>query len=197
MQEPPATRASLLVRIRDGRDTEAWRQFLEVYASLIYGFARKRGLQDADAADLMQEVLRSVASAAGRLEYDPGRGSFRGWLYTVTRNKLTNFLHSRQRRLRGSGDTDELERLEEQTARADGPVEWDQEYERRLFTWAAERVRGEFKEPTWQAFWQTAVEDRAAKEVAEALGLSVGAVYVAKSRVLARLKEEVQRIEGA
>src|SRR5205823_3239375 len=88
MDELPATRASLLVRIRDGQDAEAWRQFVRVYAPVVYGFARKRGLQDADAADLMQEVLRSVAAAAGHLEYDPRRGSFRGWLYTVTRNKL-------------------------------------------------------------------------------------------------------------
>src|SRR5437588_509207 len=82
---PPVTRASLLVRIRDGRDRDAWRQFVRLYAPVVYGFARKRGLQDADAADLMQEVFRSVAAAAGRLDYDPARGTFRSWLYTVTR----------------------------------------------------------------------------------------------------------------
>jgi RNA polymerase sigma factor (sigma-70 family) len=98
MTDSPATRASLLVRIRDGQDREAWRQFVQVYAPVVYGFARKRGLQDADAADLMQEVLRSVAVAAGRLDYDAGRGSFRGWLYTVTRNKIFNVLDSRRRR---------------------------------------------------------------------------------------------------
>src|ERR687888_578740 len=113
MEESPATRASLLVRIRDAHDTDAWRQFVQVYAPVVYGFARKRGLQDADAADLMQEVLRSVASAAGRLDYDPKRGSFRGWLYTVTRNKLYNFLDGRRRQVRGSGDTDAQERLAE------------------------------------------------------------------------------------
>ena len=77
MEDSPVTRASLLLRIRDGQDKEAWRQFVEIYAPLIYGFARKRGLQDADAADLMQDVLRSIASAVGRLDYDPRRGSFR------------------------------------------------------------------------------------------------------------------------
>src|SRR3954466_15216362 len=92
IDEAPATRASLLLRLRDPKDAEAWRQFVQVYASVVYGFARRRGLQDADAADLMQDVFRSVAAHAGRLNYDRGRGTFRGWLYTVTRNKLYNFL---------------------------------------------------------------------------------------------------------
>ena len=197
MEESPATRASLLVRIRDRHDKDAWRQFVQVYAALIYGFARKRGLQDADAADLMQDVLRTVAGAAGRLDYDPARGSFRGWLYTVTRNKLYNFLASSQRRVRGSGDSDEQKRLNEQPSPDGEPTDlWDQEYERRMFGWAVEQVRGEFQEATWQAFWKTAVEGQAAKDAGTALGLSVGAVYVAKSRVLARLKEQIRQLEG-
>jgi RNA polymerase sigma-70 factor (ECF subfamily) len=163
---------------------------------LIYGFARKRGLQDADAADLMQEVLRSVAGAVGRLDYDPRRGTFRGWLYTVTRNKVHNFLAARNRQVRGSGDSSAQDLLEEQAAQDDSDVTlWDQEYERRLFDWAAERVRGEFQDATWQAFWRTAVDGQAAREAGEALGMSVGAVYVAKSRVLARLKDEIQQLQ--
>jgi RNA polymerase sigma-70 factor (ECF subfamily) len=196
MNDSPATRASLLVRLRDRHDGEAWRQFVAVYAPLVYGFARKRGLQDADAADLMQEVLRAVAGASPRLEYDPRRGTFRGWLYTVTRNKLYNFLSGRRRRERGSGATGEQELLEEQAAPAEESALWDREYERRLFSWAAERVRGEFQPATWQAFWQTAVEGKGAREAGAALGLSVGAVYVAKSRVLARLREEVRQLEA-
>src|SRR5947207_11303289 len=113
MVEAPLTRASLLVRIRDGRDQEAWQQFVRLYAPVIYGFARNRGLQDADAADLMQEVLRSVSGAAQRLEYDPARGSFRGWLFTVTRNKVFSFLDSRSRRVQGSGDSRVQQRLEQ------------------------------------------------------------------------------------
>src|SRR5262245_61787472 len=188
MDDSPATRASLLVRLRDPHDTEAWRQFVQLYASVVYGYARKRGLQDADAADLMQEVFRAVASAAGRLNYDPRRGTFRGWLYTVTRNKLYTFLDGRKRQVRGSGDTDAQERLEEQRARdPDADALWEQEYERRAFAWAADRVRPEFQPATWQAFWLTAVEGCAARDVAARLGLSPGAVYVAKSRVLARL----------
>src|SRR5713101_6516940 len=133
MQESPATRASLLVRLRDGGDADAWQEFVHLYAPIIYGFARKRGLQDADAADLMQEVLRSVSSAAPRLEYDPGRGTFRGWLFTVTRNKVLNFLESRSRRVLGSGDSRVQQRLE-QYADSEGKLsaEWEVDYQRTL-----------------------------------------------------------------
>ena len=195
MEDSPVTRASLLLRIRDGQDKEAWRQFVEIYASLIYGFARKRGLQDADAADLMQDVLRSIASAVGRLDYDPRRGSFRSWLYTVTRNKLYSFLDGQRRHPRGSGDSGAQQLLEEQAGPDDSAAAWDQEYQRRLFGWAADHVRTEFQESTWQAFWQTAVEGRGPKDVARELNLSPGAVYVAKSRVIARLREKIQEVQ--
>lgn len=195
MQVMPVTRVSLLLRIRDPNDAEAWRQFFDLYASVVYGFARKRGLQDADAADLMQEVLRSVANAAGRLNYDPAKGTFRGWLYSVTRNKIYNFLEARRRQIRGTGDTDAHERLNEQPAVEEEQAEWDQEYERRTFAWAAERVKGEFQPNTWQAFWLTAVDGLSAKDAGTQLGMSPGAVYVAKSRVIARLREEVQQVQ--
>ena len=196
MNDSPATRASLLVRLRDGNDAQAWQEFVRLYAPVIYGFARKRGLQDADAADLMQEVLRSVAGSANRLEYDPARGTFRGWLFTVTRNKLYNFLDGRRRQVRGSGDSGAQEQLERQPAPGEDPsAQWDREYERQLSAFAMEQIRGEFQEATWQAFWMTAVDGKSAREAGEKLGMSPGAVYVAKSRVLARLKEEVRRLQ--
>ena len=194
MIESPPTRASLLIRLRDPQDQEAWRQFIEVYSALIYGFARKRGLQDADAADLMQEVLRSVSGAMGRLNYDPGRGSFRGWLYTITRNKLSTFLTRQKRQVQGTGESGMQERLAEEAV-PDEDALWDQEYERRLFEWAAERVRNTSGESVWQAFWQTAVEGKSPKDVARGLGMSVGAVYVAKSRTLAQVREQIQQFQ--
>ena len=194
MTAPPQTRASLLVRLRDPNDADAWKEFARLYASVIYGFARKRGLQDADAADLMQEVLRSVAGAVGRLDYDPGKGTFRGWLYSITRNKIYNFLESRRRHARGTGDSNARQRLEEHPGREVDTDDWDHEYERKAFAWAADRVRIEFQPSTWQAFWHTAVDGQSARDVGERLGLSPGAVYVAKSRVLARLKEEISQL---
>src|SRR5205085_496298 len=110
-----------------------------------YGFARKRGLQDADAADLMQEVLRSVSMAAGRLEYDPRRGTFRGWLFTVTRNKVFNFLDSRRRRVLGSGDSRVQERLEQHasTNGDDLASDWEADYQRTVAARAMEQVQRE------------------------------------------------------
>jgi RNA polymerase sigma-70 factor (ECF subfamily) len=193
MSETPATRLSLLVRLCDARDDDAWSQFVELYAPLVYGFARKHGLQDADAADLTQDVLQAVSGGIRRLDYDPRRGSFRGWLFTVVRNKLRNFLAAQNRPGRGTGDTDAQHRLQDLPARADDRTDWwDQEYERRVFSWAADQVRGSFQDSTWQAFWQTAVEGKTGPEVARGLGLSVAAVYLAKGRVMARLKELIR-----
>src|SRR5262245_23045176 len=197
MQQSPATRASLLVRLRDGNDADAWQEFVRLYAPIIYGFARKRGLQDADAADLMQDVLRSVSMAAHRLEYDPNRGTFRGWLFTVTRNKVFNFLDSRNRRVVASGDSRVQERLE-QHADADGGMsaDWEADYQRNLAAQAMERIKGEFQAATWSAFLQTAVDGQAPAQVSKSVGLSVGAIYVAKSRVIARLRQEIERMQG-
>lgn len=193
MSETPATRLSLLVRLRDARDDRAWAQFVELYAPLVYGFARKHGLQDADAADLTQVVLQAVSGGIRRLDYDPQRGSFRGWFFTVVRNKLRNFLAAQKQPGRGTGDSDVQLQLQQLPTREDDQTAWwDQEYERRVFAWAAEQVRGAFQDSTWQAFWQTAVEGKTGPEVARALRMTVAAVYLAKGRVMARLKELIR-----
>src|SRR5206468_8542822 len=171
---------------------EAWRQFVRLYAPVVYAYARRRQMQDADAADLTQEVLRGIMKAARRLDYDPARGSFRAWLFTVSRNKLID-LRERQRRGQGAGGTSAGEMFDRQPAREDEAV-WDEEFRRHLFATAAEQVRGEFEEATWQAFWKTAVDGHKPAAVAAELGLSVGAVYIAKSRVQARLKERVSEL---
>jgi RNA polymerase sigma factor (sigma-70 family) len=197
MAEPPLTRVTLLARIRDGRDSSAWSEFVQLYGPVVYRFARNRGLQDADAADLMQDVLRSVARNAHRMEYDPKRGTFRGWLYTVTRNKIYNFLSAQRHRPRGTGDTDAQERLDATPARDDGggpDAEWEKEYQRRISARAMEKVKDEFQPATWKAFWETAVEGKPAAEVGAGLRMSPGAVYVAKSRVLSRLRDEVKKL---
>jgi RNA polymerase sigma factor (sigma-70 family) len=192
VDDSPITRASLLVQLRSGSNHLAWQEFTRLYGPVIYGFARKRGLQDADAADLMQDVMRSVASSIGRLEYDPKQGSFRGWLYTITRNKIFNFLSARRIRPRATGDTTTNRLLNSEPANDDSSDAWELEYQRRTAYLAMERIKSEFQEKTWQAFLLTAVEGASANEVSKRIGLSPGAIYVAKSRVLARLKEEVE-----
>src|SRR5579862_8827370 len=106
MHDTPNTRASLLFRLRDARDERAWSEFMAIYAPFVKRLARQRGLQDADADDLSQEVFRTVARAIERQMYDPDRGSFRGWLFRIARNLVANFLIHQERHPRGSGDSD-------------------------------------------------------------------------------------------
>jgi RNA polymerase sigma-70 factor (ECF subfamily) len=194
MAKFPPTRASLLVRLRDQRDEQAWRQFIDLYTPMVYQYARKQGLQDADAADLSQEVLRVVAGAIGRLEYDPDRGSFRNWLFTIVRQRLSNWRRAQRVRTSGSGDSATHRLLEECPAEAQ-ETEWQDEWQDRLFAWACEQVRRDVNDATWQAFWKTAMEGRRGQAVAADLGMSIAAVYLARRRVLARLKELVQSAE--
>jgi RNA polymerase sigma-70 factor (ECF subfamily) len=194
MQEEPVTRNSLLVRLRDAGDEAAWQTFVKVYAPLVFRYARRRGLQEADAADAAQDVLRAVARSAAKLEYDPRRGTFRGWLFTLAHHKVYDFYERRRREVRGAADSEIAAQLNEVAAPGD-EQEWNAEYQRSLLDWAAQRVRGEFTASTWKAFWQTAVLGHPVKEVCAALGLSPGAVYIAKSRVQARLKKEIEQVE--
>jgi RNA polymerase sigma-70 factor (ECF subfamily) len=192
MADFPPTRASLLLRLRDRQDEAAWREFVELYAPIVYGYLRKQGLQDADAADLSQEVFRAVAGAMSRLEYDPAKGAFRNWLFTVVRRKLSNWRSGQENRAPASGDTATQRLLEECPAPEGAEAAWEAEWERRLFAWACEQVRRDVSDTTWQAFWRTAVDGQPGKQVAADLGLSAGAVYLAHHRVLARLKQLIR-----
>ena len=153
----------------------------------------RKGLQDADANDLCQEVFRVVSQAIAGWDPDPTRGSFRGWLSRITRNLLINFLTRRPHELRGSGATSVQDLLEEQPAPDPSAASfYEAEYRKRLFQWAAEDIKNEFTTTTWAAFWRTAVDGHTPKDVAESLGLSVGAVYIARTRVLARLRKRIE-----
>ncbi len=193
MNEFPATRQSLIVKLRDPADSAAWGEFMVIYEPLVYRLGRLKGLQDADARDLCQEVFHAVANAVER--WEPERGSFRGWLSRIARNLLINFLTRRQPLCRGSGATSVRDLLEAQPAPdASATALFEAERERRLFQWAAEDIRSEFTPATWRAFWQTALEGRAPGQVGAELGLSVGAVYVARSRVLSRLRRRINQL---
>lgn len=198
MTSNPPTRPTLLFRIRDARDQEAWGRFIDLYAPLVYGFLRKRGLQDADSADLTQDVLRQVAVAAKSLEYDARHGSFRGWLFTVVQNRLVDHWRKEGVREHATGDSNAQQLLNElpEPGSPGSNADWDADYERQLFHYAASIVKQDFTPATWQAFWLTAVEGVPGRDVAEQLGLSVAAVYLAKGRVMTRLKDQVKLLVG-
>ena len=193
MTPVPETRPSLLLRLRDVRDQQAWSIFLEIYQPLIYRVIRQRRVQDADAREVTQEVLLAVANSIDQWEADPQRGTFRGWLTTITRNLVVNFLIKQSRHPRGSGNSDFRRGLESLPAPVGDESElFDVEERRQIFRWAADRIRPEFRESNWQAFWRTAVEGQGAIEVARELGISPGLVYVSRNRVMKRLREKVE-----
>jgi RNA polymerase sigma-70 factor (ECF subfamily) len=191
----PTTRHSLVLRLRNPADEAAWAEFVGIYEPLVYGLARRKGLQDADARDLCQEVFRAVAGAIERWDPDPAKGKFRAWLFRIARNLLVNFFTDQRRHPRGTGSTSVQELLEARpTSDAQSEAEFAAEFKRQAFRWAAEQVKHEFTDSTWQAFWKTGVENRSVPQTARELGLSTGAVYIARSRVLARLRQRVEEL---
>ncbi len=194
MSQVPETRDSLLMRLADAADHEAWCQFTAIYRPLIYRVARRQGLQDADAQDLAQRVLFSVAGAIDQWHTRPKRAKFRTWLHTVAKNAVIDHLRTAKPDVAEGGTTAQL-RLQEAVDNRVSEAELDREYQRELFRWAAREVRGEFAETTWLAFWLTAVDGLSIPAVADELGKTVGAVYIARSRVMQRLREKVTEYE--
>lgn len=192
MTESPETRLSLIVRLKDRDDQEAWGDFLEIYRPLVYRLAISKGLQDADAEDVVQQVFGAVARAVDRWQPDAARATFRTWLTTIARNAIINAL-VRRAPDRASGDTADHQLLAECAAESADSRLLVMESRREIFQWAARRVREEFEPQTWDAFWLTAVEGRDVAEVAQAMDKKPGAVYAARSRVMKRLKQIVQQ----
>ena len=187
----PLTRPSLLLRLRDTQDCEAWGEFVRLYTPLVFGHCVRHGVQEADAGDVAQEVMRVAAQALPNFEYDAQRGKFRGWLLQTTRHRLHKFFARQQRAPQPASET-AIARLLDHEAGADEQARWEEDYRQRLFDWAAEKARPEFQPATWEAFWLTAVDSVSVKEAAARVGISIGAVYIARSRVIARLRELIE-----
>ncbi len=189
----PETRSSLIARIVDVGDADAWRDFSSLYEPFIYRQARRYGLQHEDAQELVQDVLLAVSRAVGRFTVDPQKGRFRTWLYAVGRNVCLQHLRRIREREDASGGTSDVlsDLADPQSLRS---RELDTELKRHAFLWVARHIRGEFHAKTWDCFWRTAVQNHSIQNTAEELGMSVGAIYVARSRVMARLRARVQEI---
>jgi RNA polymerase sigma-70 factor, ECF subfamily len=187
---PGSTASNLLEQVK-ANVGPAWQRLAGLYAPLVYSWARRAGLQTEDAADVVQEVFRSVLTHIAGYESGPQPGSFRAWLWTITRNKLKDHWRRQRRQPVAVGGSDAQELLlespapeclqDEEPAGTDGGV----------LQRALELIRPQFQERTWQAFYRVTAEGQGPAEVATALGMSVNAVYVARSRVLARLRQEL------
>ena len=154
---------------------------------LLYGYCRKSGLQDADAADVTQEVLKQVSQSIRGFVYDQEKGRFRDWLQMVARNKVVRFLGRRQRGVGVAGGGDKLECVAEPAADA----EWTDDFHAHILKVALEQIQPRFEGTTWRAFEQTRISGVDAQRVAIEVGLAIDQVYAAKSRVLKRLRDEV------
>jgi RNA polymerase sigma-70 factor (ECF subfamily) len=181
------TPASLLERLRQQFEPQAWARFVSLYTPLIYSWGRRVGLQDQDAADLVQEVFVTLLQVLPTFRYDRQQ-SFRRWLRTLTLNKWRNARKKWDNQVLRSqaGDPDELSGADhlEQV--------WEAEYQQHLVNRALSIMRADFHELTWKACWEMVAAGRPAGEVASELGLTVGAVYAAKIRVLDRLRQELR-----
>ncbi len=191
-QRSSATSRSLLARIQ-AADPAAWDRLVALYGPLVLHWCRRWDLQEQDAADVFQEVFRSVAEHVADFRRDRPGDTFRGWLRTITRNKVHDHFRRLGREPGGAGGTDAQRRFANLPApeppEDDGPDA--DAAERGLLHRALELIRSEFEERTWQAFWRIAVAGKAPRDVAVELGMSPGAVRVAKSRVLHRLRAEL------
>jgi RNA polymerase sigma factor (sigma-70 family) len=195
MHELPETRQSLLLRLGK-RSDDAWAEFLTIYEQSICHYCRSKGLQDADARDVTQNVLAAVAKRVDCWDTDPAKGTFRGWLFSVAHNIVVDSLADRRRHATASGETLVAQLLSD-VADSDTPdasAFW-LEYRRLMFQRVAEQVKREVRETTWRSFWMTAIGGQKPEQVAEELGISVGSVYTAKCRIVARIRAKVAELD--
>jgi RNA polymerase sigma-70 factor (ECF subfamily) len=187
---PGSTASQLLAQVK-ANEGPAWQRLAALYTPLVYSWARRAGLQTEDAADVVQEVFRAVLTHIGGYEHGPRPGSFRAWLWTITRNKLNDHWRGQQRQPRAAGGTDAQQRLQQlPDLDPDSAVE-PAGTGGLVLRRALELIRGHFEERSWHAFWGVTIEGRSPADVAADLGMSVNAVYVARSRILAYLRQEL------
>ena len=192
MSSLPETRASLLWRLPNAEDAAAWEEFVMIYGRAVYRVARRMGLQSADADDLVQDVFASVVGSISDWLMRPDRGGFRAWLFRIAKNTSLNVL-TRSRFQAAGGDEAGRFLADQPDPADDASARFEREYLREQFRWASERVRQSVTENTWEAFWLSSIDEMPIPEVANRLGMSTGSVYIARSRVIARLREQVRR----
>jgi RNA polymerase sigma-70 factor (ECF subfamily) len=193
MSQWPETSESLILRIRDPQDAHAWSQFMAIYQPVVYRLSRRRGLQHADAEDLCQQVFLSVARAVETWEVQKEGPRFRNWLGRVTRNAILNAM-TRTKPDRATGTSSVQDLLLDIPDCGDMTTAILNESRMEAYRWAARQVQTEFSASTWTMFHETTIGGRSITDVAKTLGSSSGAVYVARCRVMQRIKDKVNEV---
>jgi RNA polymerase sigma-70 factor (ECF subfamily) len=181
-----STSSSLLLRLRHPGEQTAWRRFIDLYTPLLYFWACRMGLRGQDAVDLVQDVFVTLVQKLPQFRYDRGKG-FRAWLRTVVENRWRDILRKRAAIPANAGDAG----LADAAAPDEAAAFWNAEYRQQLFARAVHLMRTDFEEKTWKACWALVVEGKAGADVAQELGMTLDAVYASKSRVLRRLRQEL------
>jgi RNA polymerase sigma-70 factor, ECF subfamily len=187
--------SSLLVRVRS-RNAEAWQRLVLIYSPVVYRWCRQWRLEPDEAMDVVQDVFRTVVMAIEGFRRDRAGDSFRGWLRTITRSKVQDFFRAAGRRPTAIGGSDAQRRFAEVVFEQGDDADEAANDTALIVRRALEMVRVEFEDRTWTACWRTTVDGESAADVANAMNMSVGAVYKAKSRVLARLRAELEELIG-
>ena len=195
MPEFPETDYSLIDRVKDMSDRASWLDFMRIYQPVVYRLARRRGMQDADAHDIVQQVFASISRSLAEWKPAKDQPPFRAWLTTNARNAITTAL-TRRRPDQGTGSSSVADVLERLPNAEQTNAELIMEARREIVRWAAEQIRPEFTELTWDIFWKTAMQEVSVAEVSKSTGKSIGAIYVTRHRVLSRLKEKIAEVSN-
>ena len=190
-----STRASLILRLQNVNDVTAWDEFTSIYSPVIFRVALRRGYQQADAENLVQEVFMSVAKSVTQWLEREDRGSFRAWLLTIARNEAVDMLTRRASRPLGQDGVQGEKILAQVAVDNDCSRDLELEYNRSIFQWAAAQVRDTIEEKTWRAFWLTSIDGLSVEKASDELGMVRGQIYCARSRVMAKIKKLVQEYE--
>lgn len=190
---PLETRKSLIVKLRNTTNELAWRDFVCVYEGFLKQLVRRQGVPDRHVADVTQQILLAIARSIDGWKDDGNAASFRRWLVTVSRNVVIQFMTRERRQTSGVGGTDMLSQLLNVADKPDEQLV--RKYQHELVVWAAEQVRHEFLETSWQAFWATVIEGQTVDHVASALGVSPGSIYMSRTRIMARIRKLVAEVE--
>lgn len=186
-----STRATLLIKVKDRNNRQAWREFHDLYAPLLYRYSRARGLSQADAEEVRDQCLEVVTRKIGSFEYDKEKGGFKNWLRRIANHRVIDLIRKKREK---PADSAQMKIVPDDQLAPDEV--WDRNWRNQLLKYCLEQVREEVSEINYQAFRMLLLEECSVEEVCERLGLNPNQVYKAKSRVLQRVRAKLAELDS-